>query len=887
MLRLLLAALAFTTTILTAAGEIRINEFVALNRSGLEDEEGDFVDWIELTNSGDTTAIMSGWYLSDDPDDLEKWPLPEITFAPGDFRLVLASGKDRRDVSGEWHTNFKLRSEGEFLALTDAGGRIVDSLDPAYPVQVPDIAYGRDVRGNFRYWLTPTPGQGNATDAGDGVLVLPGHDIADRVPMAETDVDYNVYARVLASSNGVAGVVCRYRVQYKAELEAELRDDGIVPDIVANDGLYSGALPARTLFGPRWNPGEMIRWRLVATDIDGHEGHWPPWTDEEDRPEYLGTVVVNSEEQSDLPVLHWFAEDPERAVTGTGSFSSAYFDGRFYDHFHVRRRGQFGAIQWAKPKLKFDFNPGHHFRYDLKRRLVEEFNLQSHFADASTMRENIAFQFFNDAGTPAPQTRHWQVRLNGEYYGLFSFIEQIDTDFLRQQGLDADGVMYKANGFPSTLAVGVTPALYQKETRKDEPYDDLIAFTNGINGKGDLSRNDYIMDQVNLPAMVNEMACQAILKNADRLTKNYYIYRNPETDLWQRIPWDLDGAFSMSASLDTENFASPLYGDSEHTQAPNQAIYQNFLLDAILDSSATREMYLRRLRTLIDTFLTEDLSYFAPRLDQTLALIENEAARDAAKWSRGNARSEVEAIKTRQLPERRAQLLERYGPSGQGLVPHPQSQGLSIEIGAIDVKPTDAPTAEFIELLNLNDEAVDISGWKLTDAVAFVFPPGTVIPKRGNVFQPDRHKLYVVKDMDAFRQRTIAPTGGQGLFMLGPFDGRLSTRGESIRLWDAQGTLIAEKTYEAFEPSVPLPEAVKNLRPEIRWSNGAYQLHYWQGHDAAYAVHVEHSTDLRSWTLLTVNPSVAASNDVSRQMLVTLDPESEQGYLRLRITAAP
>jgi hypothetical protein len=34
---------------------------------------------------------------------------------------------------------------------------------------------------------------------------------------------------------------------------------------------------------------------------------------------------------------------------------------------------------------------------------------------------------------------HLQVRLNGGYYGLFSFVEQVDAAFLKRQGLDPKG----------------------------------------------------------------------------------------------------------------------------------------------------------------------------------------------------------------------------------------------------------------------------------------------------------------------------------------------------------------------------------------------------------------------------------------------------------------
>ena len=62
-------------------------------------------------------------------------------------------------------------------------------------------------------------------------------------------------------------------------------------------------------------------------------------------------------------------------------------------------------------------------------------------------------------------------------------------------------------------------------------------------------------------------------------------------------------------------------------------------------------------------------------------------------------------------------------------IPHTQTAGLVIDFGAIEVDPASGnQDQEYIELVNSNDEAVDISNWSLTGAVEQRFTPGTVIP---------------------------------------------------------------------------------------------------------------------------------------------------------------
>ncbi|MCC5804944.1 MAG: chitobiase/beta-hexosaminidase C-terminal domain-containing protein [Opitutales bacterium] len=74
-----------------------INEVMASNGSTIADEDGDYEDWIELYNYGESAVDLSGWGLSDSYSNPFKWTLPVGTFIEaGAYRLVWASGKDRK-----------------------------------------------------------------------------------------------------------------------------------------------------------------------------------------------------------------------------------------------------------------------------------------------------------------------------------------------------------------------------------------------------------------------------------------------------------------------------------------------------------------------------------------------------------------------------------------------------------------------------------------------------------------------------------------------------------------------------------------------------------------------------------------------------------------------
>ncbi len=140
-----------------------LNEIMASNESTLADEDGDYPDWIELHNTGSTSVALGGWGLADDRYDLFMWTFPDVVMAPGEFLLVFASGKDRRDVSGALHTNFRIRRSGTPLVLTMPEGGVADRLDPT-PIPR-DISYGRQPDGgeDWYYFDRATPGSPNVT----------------------------------------------------------------------------------------------------------------------------------------------------------------------------------------------------------------------------------------------------------------------------------------------------------------------------------------------------------------------------------------------------------------------------------------------------------------------------------------------------------------------------------------------------------------------------------------------------------------------------------------------------------------------------------------------------------------------------------------------------
>ncbi|NBP25302.1 MAG: hypothetical protein EBU81_12275, partial [Proteobacteria bacterium] len=145
-------------------GGVILSEVVPDNQKTLRDEEGDYEDWIELQNVTDQDIPLAGWHLSDDPVNPHPWTFPEITLPARGFLVVFASGKNRSSVTNRLHTDFKLKSEGEYLGLSAPDHVIVDAFAPRYPATPANTAYGRANGDTSQsgFMATPTPGAPNS-----------------------------------------------------------------------------------------------------------------------------------------------------------------------------------------------------------------------------------------------------------------------------------------------------------------------------------------------------------------------------------------------------------------------------------------------------------------------------------------------------------------------------------------------------------------------------------------------------------------------------------------------------------------------------------------------------------------------------------------------------
>ena len=87
-----------------STAQLIINEISSNNKSTLQDNEGDYPDWIELYNESTDTVNLNSYTISDDREELNKYILPDINIAPFSYIVLFASDKNYVSDVTYWET---------------------------------------------------------------------------------------------------------------------------------------------------------------------------------------------------------------------------------------------------------------------------------------------------------------------------------------------------------------------------------------------------------------------------------------------------------------------------------------------------------------------------------------------------------------------------------------------------------------------------------------------------------------------------------------------------------------------------------------------------------------------------------------------------------------
>ncbi len=758
--------------------------------------------------------------------------------------------------------------------LNNSASNALFLCTPTIEARVP----GGGTPGQAGYLQAATPGAENAVASSAIGPIITDTTKAPAQPVAGSATPITVMARVRPALNAISAVTLHHRAMYAVETPVVMLDDGLNGDVLAGDGIFTGRIPVTTLL-----PGEMLRWRVEATDTLTNKSTDPVYLDATDNDQYFGTVALDPAlATSQLPVLHWFVASADDSGTRakTGARCSFFYrvqkadltwENNFYDNVVVSLHGQSSSqFPVTKKSHNLGFNKDNRFEWSNAEERVKGLNLLTNYADKAKLRNTMAWDTWNRALQPSHWSLPVRVQKNGVFWGLYDLVEDAHEQFLDRVGLDPEGALYKVYNSLENVNQSVNAGNgIEKKTREFEGYSDLAALEAGMNTTNSLSsRRTYLYDNVNVPHLVNQLAISTLIASNDYGHKNYYMYRDTlGTGEWSMLPWDQDLSFGHTW------VGGPAYFDDDidsHLGLVLGATGTNRLTGMICSNNATTsstelvQMYLRRLRTLMDQFLVSSTATDGPmeqrinqivdRLDPPGAGFTTDGDLDLQKWGywtdgsgtsisgvgldtaihdHGMRKQALRILSSNPsppypaanpntnlnrttipafLPGRRALF---YGGTlsllGQ-TIPPAQTLAPAVTIEAVEFNPASGTQEqEYFIIRNLSGSTLDISGWKLAGAVEYTFPGGTVIPAYTDGVE-NIGLIHVARNPLQFRARASGPTGAQMRLVVGPYQGQLSARGETITLLRPIAPLDPATLYStvATQAYASAPTATQN-----------------------------------------------------------------------------
>ncbi|MES2640196.1 MAG: CotH kinase family protein [Myxococcota bacterium] len=201
----------------------------------------------------------------------------------------------------------------------------------------------------------------------------------------------------------------------------------------------------------------------------------------------------------------------------------------------------------GKPSLKVSFST---FSSGTTFRGVERLTLNNMKFDETKLREAAAYRLYRQMGVPGPRAGYARVQINGEDYGLYSVIENMDENFLaRAFPGDAGGQLYDAVFNFGDLTEGGVKNFELEEGDPATATAALGALVDELD-EGDIL--DVLEQRFDLDATLAFLAVDLLSANWDgysRNTNNFLLYHAPVADRWSFVPWGQDTAFRGDGRL--------------------------------------------------------------------------------------------------------------------------------------------------------------------------------------------------------------------------------------------------------------------------------------------------------------------------------------------------
>lgn len=526
----------------------------------------EYYDLLEVKNNGNVPVNLKDYYLADKWENTSRYYFPDITLQPGEFYVVYCSGLPEK---GENHAPFGIGA-GDTVYLAKQG-MFVDTLTVPADLKMNE-SFGRS--GKLPVYLNKvTIGAENSEGYLTGVAA-PTADVAPGVYENEITVTLSGEGTIYYTLDGTRPTTRSLR--YKGPIQ--ITDVTTIRTFCAVDGRTSPL----TEFA--YVVGEKHELPIVTISIPNRYLY-----DEETG------IMTNIESNIEYEGVITLFEDGQMAFSEPFGFKLHGNDSRkgAKQNFQVRFRAKYGA---GKLEYRlFDDRDITEFDSLILKGGSEDWN-------RAVMRDEVCTGVVN--GTTELYTQAMKpvvLYINKRYWGVYYLRERFSEYYVASHmdvSPESVDILFSSGGY-NQVGDGrdyhaVKNYVQTHDMRKTENY-------------------IYVTEHINVTSLFDWYICRTYL--GDRDTANIRRLRSDEGDnLWHWAFFDMDWSFKKHS---VEGIVDLHGGDY-------------ILIQAVLESEAGQDAFLKRFAYLLNTTLNE--KHITEVIDSIYNAIKPEMPRDRERW---------------------------------------------------------------------------------------------------------------------------------------------------------------------------------------------------------------------------------------------------------------
>ncbi len=587
--------------------QVVINEYCASNISLNTDNYGENEDWIELYNTTGSAIDLSGYFLSDKVNKINKWQFTSGTIPANGYLLVWCSF--RNEISGgNYHSNFRLtQCKPEMIILSDPSSVILDTVTMK-PTQT-NHSRGRttDGAGTWSLFTSPTP---NATNS-------------------NPSLEYAVKPSVDLTGGFYSGNISVTLSTTEPNSEIRYTTDGSTPTISST--LYSSpiailsttVLRAITISQNAQVPNSFVETNTYFINVTHNIPVISIAGDEV-------LTLLNGTQINPVGSIELYGRDKLLKTKAVGEFNKHGNDSWFYDQRGIDyvTRDEYGYNYTLKHKIFKTKSRDKFQRIILKAAANDNYPFETgsaHIRDAYVHTLSQLGHLKLDERSYEPCILY----ANGQYWGVYEIREKTDDHDFTKYYYDQDrfNLQYIKTWGSTWAEYGGNQALTGWST--------LYNFIIG-NDMSIPANYSQVNSQYNIGSLVDYIVLNAYIVCADWLIWNTGWWRglnpNGQKKEWRYTLWDMDATFDHYINYtnipDQSAFADPCNPESFNSGSDPEGHIK--ILNALMANDDFKQYYISRFIDLSNT--TFQCSYMQNLLDSLIAQIEPEMNGQIGRW---------------------------------------------------------------------------------------------------------------------------------------------------------------------------------------------------------------------------------------------------------------